>query len=211
MKIRTPRGARGRASFAALGAALALVLANAPAHAAALSVDYDVNGVTHIASTNSNITLGPAVLHSTVDEGGAFTGDMALPGTRTEFKLLGFIPVTADVYFEPVGSTTGTIGRVGRTPVLSSTSKYNVRLRNIKASVIPLFAGPFCRTKDPVVIPANTPDGERFDVGLGGRLTGTYTIGDFQNCGLNTALINSIIPGSGNTIELNLTNGRIVG
>ena len=209
MKIRTARVARGRTVLAAFGAAAALVLGSAPAHADTIDVDYDVNGVTHIASTDSDIVLGPAVLHSFVDNVGTFTGNMVLPGTRTEFKLLGFLPVTADVAFEPVGPTTGVLTRVGRTRVLASTSEYYVRLTNIKASIFPLFAGPFCRTSDPVVINADTPTGEAFDTVAGGRLVGEYSIGDFQNCGLNTLLINSIIPGSGNTIELNLTNGRL--
>jgi hypothetical protein len=212
MKIRTFRRVRGRASIAALGAVAGIVLAGGPAQAVepSINVDYDVNGTTHVASTDSDITLGPAVLHSNADSVGNFTGNMVLPGTRTEFELLGFIPVTANVNFEPVGPTTGALARVGRIQVLNSTSTYYVRLTNIKASIFPLFAGPFCRTVDPVVIPANTPTGEVFDIGLGGRLTGTYSIGNFQNCGLNTSLINSIIPGGGNTIELNLTNGRIV-
>lgn len=209
MKIHTPRGARARKSLVALGAAAVLVLSSAPANAATIDVDYDANGTTHIASTDSDIALGPAVLHSSVEDDGSFTGDMALPGTRTEFKLLGFLPVTANVNFEPVGPTTGTLERVGRTQVLASTSTYYVRLSNIKASIIPLFAGPHCRTTNPVVINADTPAGENFDVGTGGRLRGEYSIGNFQNCGLNTLLINSIIPGGGNTIELNLTNGRL--
>src|SRR3954449_5153896 len=117
-------------SIAAFGAAIAMTLAGAPAHAATIDVDYDANGVTHIASTNSDIALGPAVMHSSVEPDGSFTGDMALPGTRTEFKLLGFVPVTANVAFEPVGPTTGTLTRVGRTQVLASTSKYYVRLTN---------------------------------------------------------------------------------
>ncbi|MFI5430076.1 hypothetical protein [Aeromicrobium sp. UC242_57] len=209
MKIRTLNSARGRMTLASFGAAVALVLAGAPAHAATIDVDYDANGTTHIASTNSNITLGPAVLHSSVEADGSFVGNMVLPGTRTEFELLGFIPVTADVNFEPVGPTTGQLSRVGRTQVLASSSQYYVRLTNIKASIFPLFGGPFCRTTNPVVIPANTPTGEAFDTVNGGRLLGTYSIGNFQNCGLNTSLINSIIPGGGNTIELVLNNGRL--
>lgn len=209
MKTLTSRGARGRLTLAAFGAAAAVVLAGAPAHAATIDVDYDANGTTHTAGTNSNITLGPAVLHSSVEADGSFIGVMALPGTRTEFKLLGFIPVTANVNFEPVGPTTGQLSRVGRTQVLASTSKYYVRLTNIKASIFPLFGGPFCRTSNPVVIPGNTPAGEAFDTVNGGRLIGEYTIGNFQNCGLNTGLINSIIPGGGNTIELVLNNGRL--
>ena len=202
---------RMRISLAVFGAATALVVAGTPAHAVedTIDVDYDVNGVTRIASTGSDITLGPAVMYSKVEATGPFTGDMVLPGTRTEFKLLGFLPVSANVAFEPTGPTTGAIARVGRVSNLTSTSTYHVRLTNIKASIFPLFAGPFCRTKNPVVIEANTPAGEAFSVSSGGRLVGEYSIGDFQHCGLNTLLINSIIPGAGNTIELNLTNGRL--
>lgn len=196
-------------SLAAFGAAAALVLSGAPAQAVTLDVDYDVNGSTQIASTGSSIALGPAVMYSAAESDGAFTGDMQLPGTRTEFKLLGFIPVTANVAFEPTAPTTGTIARVGRVSKLNSSSSYYVRLTNIKASIFPLFAGPFCRTKDPVVINASTPADEAFNVATGGRLVGEYSIGDFQHCGLNTLLINSIIPGAGNTVELNLSNGRL--
>ena len=203
------RSRRVRATLAAVGASVALVLASAPAQAATIDVDYDVNGTTTVASTGSSIALGPAVMYSKVEDDGAFTGDMVLPGTRTEFKLLGFIPVTADVNFLPVGVTNGQITRVGRQRTLASTTQYYVKLSNIKASIFPLFAGPNCRTKNPVTVPANTPDGEFFDIAAGGHLTGTYSIGDFQNCGLNTWLINQIIPGGGNTIDLNLTNGRL--
>lgn len=201
-----------RTTLATLGAATAMVLGAGAAHAEdpTLNVDYDANGVTRVASTGSNITLGPAVMHSFVEADGAFTGNMVLPGTRTEFKLLGFIPVTANVAFEPTKPTTGQITRVGRNRTLASSSSYYVRLTNIKASIFPLFGGPFCRTSNPVVINADTPAGEWFNIATGGHLAGTFSIGNFQNCGLNTALINSIIPGSGNTIDLNLTNGRLV-
>ncbi|MFD1860390.1 hypothetical protein EHW97_14935 [Aeromicrobium camelliae] len=193
----------------ALAAGLGMALTAAPASAETINVDYDVNGVTQIEKTGSSITLGPAVMHSRVEDDGSFTGDMELPGTRTEFKVIGFIPVTADVNFTPTGPTTGQLTRVGRQRTLASTSSYYVRLSNIKASVFPLFAGQNCRTVDPVVIPANTPEGEFFDIAAGGRLVGEYSIGDFQNCGLNTWLINLLVPGGGNTVELNLTNGRI--
>lgn len=208
----TPSSRRGRrrVSLAALGASVALVLASGPAQAATIDVDYTVNGSTRIASTGSSIAIGPATMYSKVDVDGSFTGDMALPGTRTKFELLGFIPVTADVNFEPTGPTTGNVVRTpDRLRVLQSTSSYYVRLSNVAVVGFPLFAGSQCRTKDPVVIQADTPAGEYFDIAVGGRLTGTYSIGEFENCGLNTWLINQIIPGGGNTIELNLTDGRL--
>ena len=203
------RGWRAATALSSLAVAAAVLTGVSPAHADDLNVQYDVNGVTHIDSTGSDITLGPAVMDSFVAEDGSFTGDMTLPGTRTEFKVLGFIPVTADVNFIPTKPTTGTLTRVGRYRTLQSSSSYYVRLSNIKAVGFPLFAGPNCRTSDPVVIDANTPEGEYFDIARGGTLTGTYSIGNFENCGLNTWLINQLVPGGGNTVELELSNGRL--
>ncbi|MFD1860388.1 hypothetical protein EHW97_14945 [Aeromicrobium camelliae] len=197
------------AGIGATAFAAALALTTSPAHAETINVDYDVNGTTVTAGTGSAITLGPAVMHSFVEEDGSFTGDMVLPGTRTSFNLAGFIPITADVNFEPTGPTTGQLTRVNRQRTLASTSTYYVRLSNLRVGFFPLFAGANCRTSDPVTVPANTPEGEFFDIATGGRLVGEYTIGEFENCGLNTGVINSVIPGDGNTIELNLTNGRI--
>ncbi|MFS3130171.1 hypothetical protein ACLM5J_17345 [Nocardioides sp. Bht2] len=201
-----------KAAIIAGGTALVAGAMASPAQAATIDVVYDVNGTTHINSTNSDIAIGPATMYSFVETDGSFTGDMALPGTRTRFELMGFIPVTANVNFEPTGPTTGVVSRDpnDRTKrILNSTSNYYVRLSNIAVVGFPLFAGSNCRTSSPVSIAANTPAGENFNITVGGRLTGTYSIGNFQNCGLNTWLINSIIPGSGNTIELNLTNGRL--
>ncbi|TSD58680.1 hypothetical protein [Aeromicrobium piscarium] len=202
------------AGLTAVAASAALVFASAPAQAQEelILVQYDVNGSTHIAGTNSDITLGPTTIDTAVDEFGNFTGTMVLPGTRTEFKLAGFIPVTADVNFEPVGDTTGSIKVANvRFRTLETESQYYVRLSNIKAVGLPLFTGSNCRTSSPVVVPANTPEGEYFNIARGGNLTGEYSIGNFQNCGLiggQTLLINALIPGGGNTIDLQLTNGR---
>lgn len=209
MKIST-LSRRPRRGFTSLIAAVLvagiLAFGAAPANASTIDLDYAVNGTTHVASTGSNITLGPATMHAQIEGLGSFVGDMQLPGARTEFKLLGFIPVTADVHFESVGPTTGNLVQVDRMLQLQSTTQYYVRLSNIKAGILPLFAGQNCRTSQPVHIEANTPAGERFIPALGGRLVGEYSIGSFQNCGLNTWLINQIIPGGGNTVELQLSD-----
>jgi len=205
----TKRGRRlGIVSALALMAGLAL--SSGPAHAdPTLNVNYDVNGHTTIASTGSDITLGPSVIYTQVGSAGDVTAQLDLPGTRTQFNLLGFLPVTADVNFARVGETTGTLGRDGRRQVLSTTSQYYVQLSNIKVVGFPLFAGPICRTKSPVTIDVATPADQSFNPLAGGQLTGDYTIGDFQNCGLNTWLINLIIPGSGNHIQLDLSGARV--
>lgn len=204
------RGRIGR-RVATVGLATVGVMAATVGSAVAANevyVDYDFNGTTHIVKPGADVTLGPAVMYSAVSEDGTFVGEMTLPGTRTEFKIAGFIPVTANVDFIPTQPTTGQLIRVGRYRTIATTSTYQVRLSNIKAVGLPLFAGSSCRTTNPVVINASTPDGEYFTIADGGRLTGTYSIGNFQNCGLNTWLINQLIPASGNTIELNLTGGR---
>lgn len=197
--------------FVALIAGMALVLAPAAAaHAAnGVNIDYDASGTTHIAGTNSNIDLGPSTLHTSIDTAnGDLTGSLDLPGTTTKFKLIGFLPVTADVNFEPAAPLEGHITLTGSNAIITSTAKYYVRLSNIKVAGIPTFAGSHCRTINPVSIPANTPEGEGFDILQGGTLQGTYTIGAFHHCGLNTLLINAVVPGSGNTLTLHATNGH---
>lgn len=207
-KTRRRIGRRAATVVLAAAGTVAATAGSAVAVDTNVYVDYDFNGTTHIASTDSNVTLGPAVMDTTVAEDGTFVGDMTLPGTRTEFKVAGFIPVTANVDFIPTKPTTGQMIRVGRYRTLTSSSSYYVRLSNIKAVGFPLFAGSQCRTKNPVLMDASTPEGEYFTIADGGRLTGTYSIGDFQNCGLNTWLINILVPGGGNTVDLHLTGGR---
>lgn len=208
MTVATRRFRRG-AAVLAVGTIVAL--APAAAHAAPLNLDYDAVGTSHIASTNSTINLGPSTLSTHLDTStNAFTGSLPLPGTTTRFEVLGFIPVTADVAFVPTAPLTGNLIPDFLNLKVVSTATYHIKLSNIKIVGFPTFTGPFCRTKNPVTIPANTPPGGTFNLFGGGTLTGQFTIGDFQNCGLNTGLINLLIPGSGNTANIQVSNGRIV-
>lgn len=202
---------RGRAAAAIAAAVSAVALTAAPANAVVLDIEYDVTGTSTIASTGSEVALGPALLTIAAEsEGGPVTGTLPLPGTRTQFKLAGFIPVSADVSFEVAEPLTGTITRVGRQRTIQTSASYYLKLSNVKAVGLPLFAGPWCRTKEPITINAASPEGEYFAIGTGGHLTGEFSIGKFQNCGLNTLLINSIIPGDGNTVDLQVSNARVV-
>lgn len=197
-------------SIATLFAGTALALAPLAAQAAPLNVDYDASGTSTIASTGSSIPLGPTTLSTQVDlNAGTISGSMPLPGTTTRFEVVGFIPVTADVNMVPAAPLAGNITPSGFNLVVTSSAQYHIRLSNIRVVGFPLFAGPFCRTKNPVTIPANTPAGQSFGLFAGGNLEGTFTIGDFQHCGLNTWLINLLVPGSGNTVNLTASNGRI--
>lgn len=210
MTTTRPRWRRTAAGVGAAAAAAALVPTAAYA-ATIVSIDYDANGTTRIAKTNSTISLGPATLRTDLDiDTGDFTGSMPLPGTTTRFRAAGLLPVTANVDFIEAAPIRGHINLTDARAEVTSTATYYVKLSNIKVLGFPTFAGPYCRTADPVSIPANTPPGGAFDLMNGGTLQGTYTIGRFQNCGLNTPLINALVPGPGNTLDLKVTNGRII-
>jgi hypothetical protein len=203
---------RGRVAAAIAAAVSAVAFTAAPANAVVWTVEYDASGTSTIASTGSQVALGPATLTIDADSaGGPVTGTLPLPGTRTQFKLAGFIPVSADVSFEVAEPLTGEIVRVGRERQIRTSASYYLKLSNVKAVGLPLFAGPWCRTKEPITINAASPEGEYFAIASGGRLTGEFSIGKFEHCGLNTLLINSIIPGDGNTVDLTVENGRRIG
>lgn len=195
-----------------IAAAGTLALIPAAAHAATIvTLQHDATGSSFIAKTGSTIPLGPTTLTTNLDiDTGDFTGSLPLPGTTTEFKAAGFLPVKADVNFIPAGPVTGRIDLTQTQAKVTSTASYTVRLSNIKVAGFPTFAGANCKTKVPAVIPANTPEGEGFDIIEGGNLTGTYTLGEFENCGINTALINALVPGPGNTVSIQATNGIVV-
>ncbi|MEP6799248.1 MAG: hypothetical protein ABI890_13930 [Lapillicoccus sp.] len=170
-----------------------------------LKVTYDAHGSSTVAKTGSVVELGPTTLTTKVNPDGTFTGSLPLPSRDTSFKLLGFLPVKATVSFIPAGPVKGKLG-VG---TVTSKAFFFIRLSNVTVAGLPAFVGSSCQTAQRTVIPASTPPGEKFDLTLGGNLAGTYTIGQFANCGLTTALLNQLIPGPGNTQTLAVSNGRL--
>ncbi len=199
-------------TLAASAAAIALVLLPTTANAVPLDVDYDVVGTTTIASTGGTIDITPTVLSSTVDSAGgpgSLTGSLPLNATTTTFDAFGFVPITATVSYEEAAPIAGQLVRDGRLTRVESTASYYLKLTDVKIGFFPAFVGNNCRTAEPVQIPANTPAGENFNIVAGGTLTGEFTIGEFENCNLATGPINALIPGEGNTVELQVSNGRI--
>jgi hypothetical protein len=201
------------AALSAVGLLAGGLLAAPAAHASSLKFAYDVNGSSYLPSINSTVQLGPAVLLVSVDSTGHFTGSLPLPPAKTHFQALGLIPIQGTVTFIPSGSVTGRLYNSPSNPRIqkvASTSRYYLKLSNVTSLGVPLLVGNSCVTVDPVVINAATPRHGRFNLTNGGPIVGTYSIGDFANCGLSTALINSMVPGGGDTVTLNLTNGRYV-
>lgn len=208
------RGFAALAAAALLGGVLTVTAVPAAASDAppgSFEIDYDVAGSTTIVKPDSTVVLGPAVSKTYISDSGdgTFTADVALPQTSSTFAILGLVPVSAQVDFIPAGPLTGAIGE--EPPVrLTATARYYVKLSNVTAAGLPTFVGDTCVTKDPVTIPLATPPGEAFDLTTGGTLAGTYSIGEFADCGLTTALVNLLVPGPDNTIALQLSNGRFV-
>ena len=91
---------------------------------------------------------------------------------------------------------------------MSTTSNITLRIVSLSAAGVPVPVGNSCKTAQPTVV---TVSGQppAFNILKGGSLTGSYTIPQFANCGLATALINATIPGSGNTITLTLGKAKL--
>jgi len=190
--------------------ALGIALMPTAANAAGLDVDYDASGSSYIASTGSTVDIAPTTLSTTIESAdGSITGHMPLKPATSEFKIIGLLPVKATVHFDEAAPITGSLINEGNTTRVESTASYYIRLSDVRVAGLPVYVGDKCQTKDPVSIPANTPEGEQFDIVNGGELHGEYTIGDFHHCFIQTWLLNLLIPGSGNTVDLNVTNGRL--
>lgn len=196
-------------SLGIVAAAGSVALAGPAAAKPVVKVAYHVLGTSTIAKTNSTVQLGPTTLVTALNADATFTGTMALPPTSTSFKLIGLLPVSADVKFAQVGKLTGAL-KANPRPVVSAASRYLIKLSNVRVAGIPTPVGSQCQTASPVTIKVATPKGQHFDLTKGGTVAGTYTIGDFQNCGLTTALINLLVPGPGNKASLKLTHGHVV-
>jgi hypothetical protein len=182
----------------------ALAMAAPAAHAATpqadptLNATYAVNGSTTIKSTNSTMTLGPGTLTAALDvKTLTFTSNLTLPAATGSFTELGFVPVTATTEFIQDGPITGNDVNGG----ITATAHIIIKLTKVTAGGFPVPVGNNCQTSPATI---NLASGTGFNVLLGGPVSGTFTIPNFANCGFSTGILNAVIPGSGNTIDLTL-------
>ncbi|MGI8332980.1 DUF6801 domain-containing protein [Actinomadura scrupuli] len=162
-------------------------------------------GFTLKGSTFVKTPNGTAPLNGTIDavlnlSTKAYEADLALAPTKGNFKILGFLPVTADIAFSQVGKTTGTLSG----GVLVSNSKMFVKLPSFNLFGIPIGGGATCQTSTPSDITLKSTD-PVFNPLNGGPIAGTYTLSAIQNCGPLTSILNAFTAGSGNTINATLT------
>ncbi len=202
------RSTRGPAAAAAGLLAVVAVTATTTAASASTKVHakYKVTGSTHLAGPGFSLKLGPGTLASTLNTGNSkLTATLTLPDATGSFKQAGVIPVTATTRFINDGPTTGKLN--DSTGGVSTTSKITLKIVSLVVAGVGVPVGKSCETKAPVVVKLKSE--KKFNVLDGGKVTGTYTIGEFGHCLLATPLINLTIPASGNTITLTLGKAKI--
>ena len=187
-------------ALAGAGLVFGASAASAASADAFIYATYPVNGSTTIKSTSSTMALGPGTLQAALDVStDAITANMTLPEATGSFNALGFVPVTATTAFVQDGAITGK----DVSGAFTGTANITIKLTDVKVAGIDVPVGDNCQTKTPAVINLNSGTG--FNVLTGGPVSGTYSIPDFDGCGLiTTPLLNLLIPGDGNTITLTL-------
>lgn len=172
-----------------------------------IDIAMDVLGLTWIRAGNYEIDLVGRIDSKLNISEGTFTADLSLEPAKAKFqvsKLLKSLTGDADVRFEQVGETTGTL--IDGKLTAQSTVHIYVPRANIKILGLPLpvGGGKNCRTSEPVVINLATPHGEQFGPFTGGNIVGLYDLPPLQNCGLLTSTLNEFMSGPKNEIGLNL-------
>jgi hypothetical protein len=163
-----------------------------------LNATYAVNGSTTIKSTNSTMALGPGTLTAALDvKTLTFTSNLTLPAATGSFTELGFVPVTATTEFIQDGAITGNDVNGG----ITAAAHIIIKLTKVTVAGLPVPIGNNCQTSPATI---NLASGKGFNVLLGGPVAGTFTIPNFADCGFSTPILNAVIPGSGNTIDLTL-------
>ncbi len=199
-----PAIAIGSTALLSIGALAAS--AGSASAATYIHAKYKVTGSTTLAGPNATLPLGPGTLAATVNaKTGKVTATLTLPDATGSFEEFGIVPVTATAEFINDGPTTGTVNT--STGAVATTSKITLRIVSLSVAGINVPVGNSCETAQPVVAALKSQKG--FNILAGGNVAGTYTIGDFANCGLATLLINLTIPASGNSITLTLGKAKI--
>lgn len=167
-----------------------------------ITINYTVNGSTHIKGLNTDVKLGPGSLNVSLDlSSGNFTGDLSLPAAHASFMLLGFIPGAATINLVPAGQVTGTFTN----GVVNADAMETLQITDASIMGIPVVKNSkTCETRTPADIPLMS--GANFNVQTGGTLTGTYAIPALKGCGILTPLLSALATGPGNTISVDIAN-----
>lgn len=212
-------------------AAIAVVLvpatgADASATATKKLTDgYRAVGTSHIGSIDADLPIARTSLLETLNLKTLriVGGTLPIAPQTVSFTALGVIPLRATTTLIQASPITGSIAATPKGNVLKTTVAYTIKLSDVEVQFlgqwIPLDVGDNCQTIDPAVISVGSPAGSSFDIFKGGVVSGTYTIGKFANCaplqlpdllGVGSLPVNSLVPGSNNTVSLTLSHGHAV-
>lgn len=174
------------------------------------TVDFllDIDGSTYIKASDSTLPINGTIDAVLELATGMYTADLNIEPTQGSFRVIKFfkrLKATANVEFEPVEQTTGTL--IDGT--LTAESKLVVKVPKVTINLfgfkLPIGGGDQCQTIEPVTINMQSPEGETFKPLEGGNLTGTYALPPLENCGGLTDILNLFLAGDGNEINLGLT------
>ena len=170
-----------------------------------IQVDLDLEGETFIKASNGTVPLTGSLAAELELATGMFEADLDLDPTSGDFRIFRFfrkIRAEADIEFEQVEPTTGTLSTDG---VLESESRMYILLPDVRLSIFghsfSIGGGEECRTSEPVTI---NLEGEDFDPFEGGHVSGVYELPPLENCGGFGDIISLLMAGPGNTIDLEL-------
>ncbi|WP_290063215.1 hypothetical protein [Amycolatopsis solani] len=160
---------------------------------------YRVTGTTHIAKPVADLKLGPGQFDMYTQIGSyTFSGTITLPPAKVTKVVPGIGAVSGTVTLGPGHAEGSVFGG------FTGSATWPVKVSDVRVNGVPYDVGASCGTAQPVTTEL-VPDG--FTTGIGGRLTSTYAIGEFANCGSATPLLTGAVAGPGNTLALDLTAG----
>jgi hypothetical protein len=189
---------RSARALAAAVAACGILVIAAPAASADPKIPFtqDVYARTHLAKSGLDITVPPGQFDGTIDLGtGEETGTLTLPPATVTMNLFGLIPVAdASFVMAPAGPITGHVDLA--TFAVDTTASFNVKLAKLTPHGTNLnLVGDGCTTMSPISVRMQGV----VNPATGGTFASTYTIPQFQDCGLLTPVISALVSGPGNT------------
>ena len=171
---------------------------------------YKVVATSYIKRADLTLTTAPGIFKGGIDlANGKLLGSISLPNVTFTQSEAGVGLVTATSSIQQTKPVTGHVN-IGTFKV-TSTSTFNIRLISMYPAIptlplplpLPLpipqvnLVGNGCMTSSPIKV---TMSGIA-NLGEASTFKGTFTIPDFVNCGVMTAVINQEIPGPGNTFS----------
>ncbi len=163
-------------------------------------VSYTVGGSASVNGyTRVRVPLNGTATASLTTATGAFTSVVELDPVSAKLKVLGFLPVDADLEFDSTSPMIGTL----KSGVLTSTAKVQVKVPSVTFYGIPLGGGANCQAQDVSTVSLASTAG--FDMAQGGALAGTISMTGLTGCGALTNALSTITAGGKNLIALKLT------